>query len=573
MADSSRLKRICSNSQRIDLTGEESGAAGRKDRKKYSEEGLGKRSALSELCGDKKESGPKSRMERIQDIEDRFKMLCGNKGSQEETKVISSSDESLNETTALEDSRQSGLSGASTKDTSLTDHSSSGINNQNIAPRPFFKKPEPYVKQPNMSNPYKHQPKHSASNSSGQSSRQGGHPRKVLVQARSANGRGEERRSDGNNGGISVESNTKSYGLGTNLQATPIISAKHYPDPSTKLTYRAYAAKTNNGLHRKYNEDRVSIIQKIFVDVCQPFPISYFSLFDGHSGITCADYLRDSLHKYIVKQACFKEDKKRAIREGIIECEKKYLEHALNIRDKSGACLLMALFDESTVYVANVGDSRAVWSKNKGRTSLKITTDHKPEEEGEKSRIFKHGGHIFRSKKISFRECVKMVPEDEELAQQVYKEASEKGCKPQDIQDIALKESSFDQTQDIRYGPFRVEPGGLSVSRTIGDLPAKHPMYKGNPNCIIPNPDIFELAVDSVSDFIVMACDGVFDVLTTEEVTTAVWDALSKYTRSKGLEGASRIASEMVMKLAFDKKSMDNITVIVIALQDELYYL
>ena len=37
-------------------------------------------------------------------------------------------------------------------------------------------------------------------------------------------------------------------------------------------------------------------------------------------------------------------------------------------------------------------------------------------------------------------------------------------------------------------GPYRVEPGRLSVSRTIGDIEAKDPRYGGNPKVVIPLP-------------------------------------------------------------------------------------
>jgi len=37
---------------------------------------------------------------------------------------------------------------------------------------------------------------------------------------------------------------------------------------------------------------------------------------------------------------------------------------------------------------------------------------------------------------------------------------------------------------------MRAYPGGLSVSRTIGDRDAKLPQYGGRPNVIIPTPEI-----------------------------------------------------------------------------------
>ena len=40
------------------------------------------------------------------------------------------------------------------------------------------------------------------------------------------------------------------------------------------------------------------------------------------------------------------------------------------------------------------------------------------------------------------------------------------------------------------FGPHRVFPGRLSVSRTFGDIEAKRSKYGGNPRCVIATPDI-----------------------------------------------------------------------------------
>ena len=48
---------------------------------------------------------------------------------------------------------------------------------------------------------------------------------------------------------------------------------------------------------------------------------------------------------------------------------------------------------------------------------------------------------------------------------------------------------------NIIYGPYRVFPGKLSVSRTIGDADAKLTKFGGNPNCVICHPDIKEIDI------------------------------------------------------------------------------
>ena len=80
---------------------------------------------------------------------------------------------------------------------------------------------------------------------------------------------------------------------------------------------RAYAANTNQGLVRTYNEDRVSIITNLLppksrTDVnVESWPrCSYFAIYDGHGGSLCADYLRDHLHQYVINEPCFPADPK-----------------------------------------------------------------------------------------------------------------------------------------------------------------------------------------------------------------------------------------------------------------------
>jgi protein phosphatase 2C family protein 2/3 len=66
---------------------------------------------------------------------------------------------------------------------------------------------------------------------------------------------------------------------------------------------KSYAANTNQGIIRDYNEDRVSIILNILKprNKSGDWPqVCFFGVFDGHGGAACADYLRDNLHNFVV---------------------------------------------------------------------------------------------------------------------------------------------------------------------------------------------------------------------------------------------------------------------------------
>ena len=47
-------------------------------------------------------------------------------------------------------------------------------------------------------------------------------------------------------------------------------------------------------------------------------------------------------------------------------------------------------------YVANVGDSRAVMSAERGNKVVALSRDHKPMDDEEKDRIYKYGGKIYQ---------------------------------------------------------------------------------------------------------------------------------------------------------------------------------
>jgi protein phosphatase PTC2/3 len=98
-------------------------------------------------------------------------------------------------------------------------------------------------------------------------------------------------------------------------------------------------------------------------------------------------------------------------------------------------------------YIANVGDSRAILSANGGKNTYAISRDHKPDSESERERIYKAGGKIYQS---SIRQ----------------------------------------RNGNVVLGPYRIDPGKLSVSRSFGDIEAKLPKYEGNPKVLIARPEI-----------------------------------------------------------------------------------
>lgn len=185
-----------------------------------------------------------------------------------------------------------------------------------------------------------------------------------------------------------------------------LTSKKHYGIVS------AFSYNTHNGTSRNYNEDRVSI----HLHVKNPsllkentkslkddnWPVVHFiSVIDGHGGSKCADYIKDNLAKEIVKNYNFPDNIVEAIREGISNIEKDFINriaignHGHLIADFSGSCLVFFLSINTDIYVINLGDSRAILYRRKNCSTEAITIDHKPDNNDELKRINNYGGQTF----------------------------------------------------------------------------------------------------------------------------------------------------------------------------------
>ena len=314
---------------------------------------------------------------------------------------------------------------------------------------------------------------------------------------------------------------------------------------------KAYAANTNKGIIRNYNEDRVSIV----INMNQPnnyngkteFPrISYFGIFDGHGGSKCAEYLRDNLLQLICTNKYFPSNINLSIREAFKKADEDFLNnyslHDGKIVDFSGSCGLFLLLMNNDAYIANVGDSRCLISCNSGKYQKSVTRDHKPNLPYEKERIINNGGIIYQSQNV-------LNIEDE---------------------NIVLKGK-------ILIGPHRVLPGRLSVSRTVGDPEAKLKNFGGLPNIVINEPDIYSFNIDKDKiDYFILGCDGIFDQLNDEDVfecVSLVIDHKKKLIKDNNnidIHSTCGDIVNLILNASMKRKSFDNVTCILICFKDLL---
>lgn len=106
----------------------------------------------------------------------------------------------------------------------------------------------------------------------------------------------------------------------------------------------------------------------------------------------------------------------------------------------------------------------------------------------------------------------------------------------------------------IFIGTWRVN-GNLSVSRAIGD--AKDKKY------VIGEGDVSRTVMDGKEEYLVVACDGVWDVVDDQELVECIEKHLSK--------GNERhTAAKALVEFARSEGSGDNITAIIIFLNTTL---
>ena len=109
----------------------------------------------------------------------------------------------------------------------------------------------------------------------------------------------------------------------------------HYPtaEYSTKgfADISGYGMNSYNGKVKKYNEDRIKAItdyqpnKTIIIKGSEVKPtISYFSIFDGHGGKKCSDFLKEHLDSYLFNSSYFPRDIYRSIRESFKKAEDNF---------------------------------------------------------------------------------------------------------------------------------------------------------------------------------------------------------------------------------------------------------
>lgn len=233
---------------------------------------------------------------------------------------------------------------------------------------------------------------------------------------------------------------------------------------------------------------------------------SFFGVFDGHAGHLAAAQSAEGLLKSIVpaikEAAGGAPPEPAAVQAGMT---KGFISFDINLResvtDQSGTTAVTAFVTPSHYIIANCGDSRCVLAG--ASREMFASVDHKPSAEPETSRIHAAGGFVAMG---------------------------------------------------------RVN-GTLAVSRALGDFVFKADATKTGPEQVVscePTCTILERRADD--DFLILCCDGVWDVMSSADVVTFCREKYAEFS------GDLNAVAQKLLDDCLSLGSRDNMTACIVAL-------
>ncbi|XP_017058922.1 probable protein phosphatase 2C T23F11.1 [Drosophila ficusphila] len=187
---------------------------------------------------------------------------------------------------------------------------------------------------------------------------------------------------------------------------------------------------------------------------------AFFAVYDGHGGAGVAKFAGKHLHKFVTKRPEYRDNGVEvALKRAFLDFDREMLHNGTFGEQSAGSTAVVVLIRERRLYCANAGDSRAIACISGVVQALSV--DHKPNDEAETRRILAGGGWV----------------------------------------------------------EFNRVNGNLALSRALGDFIYKKNSLKSPEEQIVTaNPDVEIRDITDDWEFVLLACDGIWDVMTSAEV-------------------------------------------------------
>lgn len=260
-----------------------------------------------------------------------------------------------------------------------------------------------------------------------------------------------------------------------------------------------HAVGCHSAIGKRHNmEDDEIMIDRFCGDAKQGF----FGLYDGHGGRATVDFVVKALHMNMEQHLKRhpETDLASAFKHSYLTTDGQLRRQSiLRSGSTSVTCVVRMVGDKRMLFTANVGDSRAVLSRNK--QAIRLTIDHKASLAEEAKRIREAGGFIGRNKRVN---------------------------------------------------------GVLAISRALGDHMLKN-CGGGLNDVVSAEPFCSETELTSDDSYILLACDGLFDVCSDQEAIDFLEEKVAEYAAqvatAKLKGGSSEPAADVDMAPQEEEKS------------------
>ena len=311
--------------------------------------------------------------------------------------------------------------------------------------------------------------------------------------------------------------------LSTNWDTQPFYCRSMY-SPVTKKDVQSgvfqevvYAVSSMQGWRPEQEDSHL---------IKQAFPVNangIFGVFDGHGGKFASHFMKNRLINVMKRLTSSKSTAEVAseryfadlISDSFLEIDQSIFDEAKTAAEKyAGTTACVCIYNENKFVTGWVGDSRVVLCR-KAKAILLTTHDHKPSLKSEKRRIEENGGTVSNG---------------------------------------------------------RVN-GILAVSRSLGDFNFKD-LSKPPKNFIVSAiPEIVEQERDDTEDeFLLLACDGIWDVMSAQQACNFVRTRLRSKIRGRGkinVEIVENVVSQLLDE-CLKMGSKDNMTALLVVFEDSI---
>jgi len=236
--------------------------------------------------------------------------------------------------------------------------------------------------------------------------------------------------------------------------------------------------------------------------------VSYHAVYDGHGGHCASYYLRNHLHRAVLESKALRERKvDDALHDAFVETDKLLLERSEAEDWKAGSTAVVSLLIDDYLFVANTGDSELVLGRRRRR----------------------------RKRVHSFAQAKTLTAE--EVAHPPWADARCPKSPGHDTVVLSSKHQLSDEGERKRV----IELGGvitgrrlfgdLAVSRGFGDRDYKRP--RAVADYITVEPAVKMVCLGDQDEFLIMASDGLWDVVSHQEAVDLVSAYLEKKAASQ----------------------------------------